>query len=103
MEHTQDAWVLQRTPSLSNDVPSLASLRFRARTRGLRETTQVLSRLIEKHLSTFSPDERRAFAALLAVDDLDILAWVTDAPDAPPVPNHLTTMVALMRQEIGKS
>ena len=88
---------------------TLARLRFRARQRGLRETTALLGKFAETTLPTLSDADQAAFARVLDVDDLPLMAWLTYNPAAttavptlesehhPEVPPRLRHIISLIR------
>jgi antitoxin CptB len=63
----------------------LGRLRSRSMYRGLREMDLILRDFATRELAALSPPDLDLYEALLAENDIDLLAWITGSSE-PPAP-----------------
>ena len=61
----------------------LRALQYRAWHRGTREADMMIGGLFDAHHESWGEHERALFAALLAEQDVDIMAWAIGTEEAP--------------------
>lgn len=67
----------------SDDDPDLRRLKFRAWHRGTREADFMIGGYFDRHGGGWNEAERVWFEALLAEEDVDIMAWAIGTQPAP--------------------
>jgi antitoxin CptB len=61
----------------------LRALKYRAWHRGTREADMMIGGFFDAHHASWSAHERALFAALLAEQDVDIMAWAIGTSAVP--------------------
>lgn len=82
---------------MTDDDAGLRRLRWRCR-RGMRELDELLMAYINKEYVAASTERQAAFAALLTLQDPEILALLTEKTEADDPELH-----ALIQQLLGRS
>ncbi|MDA4843772.1 succinate dehydrogenase assembly factor 2 [Hoeflea poritis] len=75
--------------------PRRRRILFRAWHRGIREMDLILGHFADQNIDRLSLDELDTFESLLAVDDRDLIQWVTGEIDVPQ--EHNTPLFAQIR------
>lgn len=65
---------------------------FQARHRGTKEADLLIGRFVEAHLAGFDVPDLDALEAVMAEQDLDLVAWIIGGVTPPPTAN--TPMLA---------
>ena len=65
---------------------------FQARHRGTKEADLLIGRFVETHLDGFAAPDLDALEAVMAEQDLDLVAWIMGGVTPPPAAN--TPMLA---------
>jgi antitoxin CptB len=76
---TREPYYMQRMPS----DPDLKRLHWRAHHRGTKEADLLVGGFFDAHHSSWSPDERALFEAMLEEQDVDIMAWAHGTAEPP--------------------
>ena len=61
----------------------LRALKYRAWHRGTREADMMIGGFFDAHHASWDAHDRALFAALLAEQDVDIMAWAIGTQDVP--------------------